>query len=468
MAINGRQPVPVLALFVGPVALITFQRTLLAWQTMLGFILLIILFIPIRRYTIGGGLPIELEPYRVVIALVLGCWIAALAADPQVRWRRTHLEAPIALFAVAILISLALNIPRVNGVSEIVLKQVSFFLSYFLVTYFVASVLPGKSSVDRMLKLLVGGATIVSILAIVEWKSGFNVFNGLGRVMPFLRYVDQGEGMVRGTGVRALGSAQHPIALGAALVMLLPLTVYLHKLTGKKIWFVCAAFLTLGALSTGSRTAAVMLIVLVVVFFWLRRDETIKMVPTLLALTCVVQVVMPGTIGTFKLILNPAYVVQEQSGGEGSGSGRLADIGPSLAEWSRSPLFGQGFGTRVPMKDFQEGGVQILDNQWLSSLLEVGAVGVIALMWLLTRAIRRLARQAREKEGPDAWLATTMAAGLTGFTVGMFTFDGFSFIQVTFLAFIMLGFTAVITREDGPLVSKRQLAAQARTAARAS
>ena len=67
------------------------------------------------------------------------------------------------------------------------------------------------------------------------------MFNGLGRVLPFLHYVDQGEGMMRGTGVRALGSAQHPIALGAALVMLLPLTVYLHQRDGSKIWFAAPA-----------------------------------------------------------------------------------------------------------------------------------------------------------------------------------------------------------------------------------
>jgi hypothetical protein len=30
----------------------------------------------------------------------------------------------------------------------------------------------------------------------------------------------------------------------------------------------------------------------------------------------------------------------------------------------------------------------------------------------------------------------------------MFTFDAFAFIQVTFFAFILLGFAAVVTRRD--------------------
>ena len=136
------------------------------------------------------------------------------------------------------------------------------------------------------------------------------------------------------------------------------------------------------------------------------------------------------------------------------GSGRLADLGPSLSEWSRTPFFGQGFGTRVVSTELGPGGkvdpnaAQILDDQWLGSLLEMGAVGVLALLWLFARAIRRLARTARSDPGPDGWLATALAAALAAFAVGMLTFDAFAFIQVTFLAFIMFGFMAVVTRDE--------------------
>jgi O-antigen ligase len=443
---------PILGAIVVLLVLAAAQRVLLAWETMLAAVLLVILFIPIRRYIVGGGLPLELEPYRILIAVVLACWLSALAADPRVRWRRTGFEVPIGLFLVVILISMTLNVERLDGVGGTVLKQLTFFVGYFLVVYFVASVIDRGPKLDRMIRVLVAGGALLAVLSLIEWRTGTNLFNWYGRVMPFLHYVDIGEHVQRGSGVRALGSAQHPIALGAALVMLIPLSVYLHRKEGRTFWMICAGLLTCGALSTGSRTAAIMLIALLVTFVCIKPAETVRLLPWLLPLTIVCQVAMPGTLGTFRAILQPSYLIQEQSADMGSGSGRIADLGPSLDRWSQNPFFGQGFGTRVYSEGVGTGGVgnagddQVLDDQWLGLLLETGAAGVLALMWLFCRAIRRLARQAKEDgDAPDSWLATALAASLASFAVGMFTFDAFAFIQVTFFAFIMLGFAAVMT-----------------------
>ena len=452
---------PILAALVLPLVLVAYQRTLLAWPTLLGLILVVILFIPIRRYTVGGGLPIELEPYRLLIAVVLACWLCAICADPALRWRKTGFEAPILTFLGAILVSLALNVSAVNAVSGLVVKQVTFFLSFLLVTYFVASVIQRGKPLDRMLQLLVGGGTLVAVAALIEWQTGTNLFNSMHKIIPILHYVDFGEHIERGTGVRALGSAQHPIALGAALVMLIPLTVYLYMRKRNLAWLGCGALLTLGALATGSRTAALMLVVLLVSFVCIRPRETVRLLPWLLPLVIVIQVAMPGTLGTFKAILNPSYLIKEQSADMGTGSGRIADIGPTLEEWERTPFFGQGFGTRITSRDLGPGGLgdinaaQILDNQWLGSLLEVGAVGALALLWLFCRAVRRLARRARSEPEPESWLATGLAAALAAFAAGMFTFDAFAFIQVMFFAFIMLGFTAVVTRGEEPAAARR-------------
>jgi hypothetical protein len=375
---------------------------------------------------------------------VLGCWFLALAADPKVRWRASGYGAPIAVLWAGIFGSLAANIGAVNANSTGVLKALTFFASYFLVLSFVSSVVRRGAQLDRMIKLLVGGSALLGIAALYEWRTGVNLFNGLGRFLPFLVYQDIGEAMIRGSGARALASAQHPIALGAALVMMLPLSIYLFKRTGSKLWLAAAGVLTLGALATGSRTAAIMLLVVFVTFFVLKRDEMIKMAPVWLVLLVVIQGVMPGTLQSFKFMLNPTYIAQEQAVAGGTGQGRLADLGPSLSEWAHgNPFVGSGFGTRAPADDANPNGAQILDDQWLGSLLEVGAIGVIGLWWLFSRGIRMAGRLARTGKGEDTWLGTALAASLTAWMVGLFTYDAFAFIQATFLAFILLGFASV-------------------------
>ncbi len=349
-----------------------------------------------------------------------------------------------------------MNVSRVSGLGDLVLKQVTFFLTFFLVTYFVASVLERGAKLDRMLRLLAAGGALLALASLFEWRTGTNLFNGMHHIFPFLHYVDFGAHIERGSAFRALGSAQHPIALGAALVMLIPITVYLHRRDDRRIWLVCGGLLTLGALATGSRTASLMLISLLVTFLWIKRAETLRLLPMLIPLAIVIQIAMPGTLGTMKAIIKPSYVIQEQSRDMGTGSGRIADLGPSLREWSRTPFLGQGFGTRVVATDLGPGGVgeaggaQILDDQWLGTLLEIGAVGALALLWLFVRSARRLAARARSDPGPDGWLMTALAASLISYAVGMLTFDAFAFIQVTFLAFIMFGFMAVATRDEEP------------------
>ena len=110
---------------------------------------------------------------------------------------------------------------------------------------------------------------------------------------------------------------------------------------------------------------------------------------------------------------------------------------------------GKGYGTLI----VEEGraNAPILDDQWLGTLLEIGAIGAIAWLWLMVRAVRRLGRRARDDLSDSGLLAAGLAASVTAFGIGMLTYDAFAFIQVTFLFFILLSFAAAaLAMRDDP------------------
>ncbi len=223
---------------------VSYQQVLLAWRTMAGLILAIIIFIPIRRYTVAGNLPIELEPYRIVIMVVLACWFCALLVDPQVRWRRTGLEWPIGALVGAMLLSMAANIDRVNAAGQTVVKNFTFFASYLLIVYFIASVIRSRRDLDRMVRLLVGGGTDRRdrVARGVEDDHELLQLVRARAAVPALRR--RGRSPSRAAAASAPADrAQHPIALSAALVLLVPLAFYLFKRDRRRLWLGCCGLL---------------------------------------------------------------------------------------------------------------------------------------------------------------------------------------------------------------------------------
>jgi polysaccharide biosynthesis protein PslJ len=439
------------------VVLVVAYRTLLTWPAVLCGLVLVILFIPIKRYSLPGHLPFELEPYRIYVAVVAVMWLAALLVDPRIRLRASGLEAPLFLFVVAALGSVIFNGARITelDVHAEVTKQLTFFASFLLVFFLIVSVIRTREQVDRIVRVLVGGAAVVAALSIVESWTGYNAFDHLDGVLPMLQHVDAPGTSERGGKLRVMGSAQGSIALGAALAMTLPLAAYLGLRTRRWYWWAAVGMLALGALATLSRTSVLMLIVIIGVLLWLRPKQVAKFWPALLPAVIVVHLLLPGTIGTIRGSFFPkeGLLAQQSENAGQRGSGRIADLGPALDEYSQTPVFGQGYGTRLTGRDRQN--AHILDDQWLKTLLETGIVGFFAWLWIFSRSIRRLARAAKEDQSPEGLLFVALAASITSFAIGMVLFDAFAFIQVTFVLFILLALGCVA------------LSARDRTAARA-
>ncbi len=443
----------------------------IGWQRLLAALILIILFIPIRRYALPANLPFQLEPYRVFVGVLLLGWCASLLVDRRTRIRRTGLEAPLALVVGTVFASVAANPGRLAEVSSEVDKKLMFFSSFILVLYLTTSVVRRLDNVDFLAKTLVAGGAVVGFFAIVEARTGFNVFNHLSRVIPFLT-----GGSVAGPAferhgtakLRVFASAEHPIALSAALVVLIPLAIYLARRYRQRRWMLCALVLLAASVATVSRTGIVMLVVVALVFLWLRPKETRRLWPALFLAPLVIHFALPGTLGAIKNSFMPAggVIAEQKSSAGSSGSGRLADVGPALTEWKAHPLFGEGFGTRVVDPNDPSPDANILDDQWLTTLLETGAVGFFGWIWFFVRVVRKFGAEAKKDDSERGWLLAALAAGIAAYAFGMLTYDAFSFIQVTFLLFIAVGLgSALMAERPTPLAERmRRLANNAHAA----
>jgi O-antigen ligase len=239
--------------------------------------------------------------------------------------------------------------------------------------------------------------------------------------------------------------------------MLIPLAIYLARRYRQRRWLVCAVALGAGCASTVSRTGIMMIVVVAVVFLWLRPRETRRFWPAIFPMLLAIHFVLPGTLGALKQSFLPAggLVAQQQSQAGKSGSGRIADLGPGLREWSRQPLVGEGFGTRVVDATTRGPQANVLDDQWLQTLLETGVVGFFGWLWLFCRAVRRFGSEAKRDDSERGWLLTALAAGVAAYAVGMMTYDAFAFIQVTFLLFIFVGLgSALLAERPTPLAAR--------------
>jgi O-antigen ligase/polysaccharide polymerase Wzy-like membrane protein len=205
-------------------------------------------------------------------------------------------------------------------------------------------------------------------------------------------------------------------------------------------------------LTTVARTATLMLMVELIVFIILKPKVMFRLWPFALPFLVVVHVAVPGTLGSLKSSFFPSggLIAEQQSGAGTYGSNRLADLGPALKEWKKTPHFGQGFGTRITQRSDPKWNSPILDDQWLGWLLETGWLGFVALLWLFFRSVRRLGRAARKDDSDHGWLLASLAASITAMGIGMITFDAFGFIQVAILLFIVFGVGAAAVRLAKP------------------
>jgi hypothetical protein len=416
-----------------------------------------VFFVPMQRYTLPITLPFNLEPYRPLVALVMMGWLLSLLTM-EARLTRTPLDGPLLLFAAAICLSLVANPGRLSTYQSEALKAVTMLASFVLTYYLLTSVLRRREEIELVVRLFVSFGAVVAVCAVVEARTGFSPFTHLSTVLPILRELPADLSTIREGRVRAFGSAEHPIALGALLVMVTPFAVYLGVTTGRRIWWACCIALVVGALTTVSRTPVVMLAVVLATVCIARWADVRRHWFLIFPVVAIIHFAAPGTLGAIKGAFMPeGGLISEQSQLQNSAEsgGRVTDLAPSLREFEKRPLFGDGMGTRITLGENANG--RILDNQWLGLLLDTGLVGVLAFVWLVARFARQLLGMALTMPGPAGYLPLACAASVLAYVFGMFTYDSLAFAQVTFVFFMVLAIGAALQRVENTAPERPRL-----------
>ena len=204
--------------------------------------------------------------------------------------------------------------------------------------------------------------------------------------------------------------------------MLTPLAIWLGLYDRRKSNFKRWAplgLIVLGVATSVSRSAILSVVVAFAVLVVL-----LPPIPRLAAL-CVVPIAIAGLfvsahglMGTFA-----SFFSASRTANDDSISYRTHDYPVAEQEWQEAPVFGHGPGTWMPAQK-----IDIFDNEFLNSLVELGLVGVIAFLGFLLLPATAALTARRRSTNPELRLlcAALAGAGFAG-AAGSVTFDSMSF-----------------------------------------
>ncbi len=259
----------------------------------------------------------------------------------------------------------------------------------------------GIPSMDRLkvlLRRIVLGATAMSILAIVQFATGLQAAKyiqipGLTAQTPFT------DLLTRNNLNRPSATAIDPIELACVLAICLPIAIHQARFAapGEKLkrWLQ-AALIGAALPMTVSRTGIVALAAAALVLLptWPKRDRRVAYVVGVIAVG-VMYASIPGLLGEFRSLFG-------QVGTDTSSTSRTGAFSRAMPFVSMHPWLGRGFGTFLPATYF------FTDDQYLLSLIEIGFIGLFALLglfitgYMCARNARRLSTSPEIRDlGPD-------------------------------------------------------------------
>src|SRR5581483_4649150 len=263
-------------------------------------------------------------------------------------------------------------------------RGVMFFLGCAGIALLACDGIADRARFDVLVRRLVAAGGLVAAFGVYQFFTLYDI-NTIS--VPLLtRNQKVADVVERSIFHRVAGTASHPIEFGVVMAMLLPLALHLALFSerGKRLrWWLASGVIALVIPMTLSRAAVVTLAVALVIIVptwpprWRRRGILIGG-----TFAVAVRVAIPGLVGTVTSLFT-------NINNDPSTSGRTQDYTYFADLFVQRPILGRGFFTFLP--DIYT----IFDNEFLVILVEMGIVGLIALLAVLVsgmgsaRAARR-------------------------------------------------------------------------------
>ncbi|HEY0701094.1 MAG TPA: O-antigen ligase family protein [Micromonospora sp.] len=380
----------------------------------------------------------------VILGLALMVWWALTRLHPNLVTRG---QQPMRWALMAYLVTIAMSYVAGESRGLTVLeansadRTVLMALAGAGVLLAVADGVLTRDRIDTVLRALCWGATVMALFALSQFVLRVDLTNYL-KLPPVLMFQKDLVGFdERGGGglVRVAGTAGHYIEFSVLMVVGLVVAIHYARFSSSRrnrqiygaLAVIQAGVIPISLSRTGvlALAAAILLFVLL----WpLRTSFNVVVVGIFLA--ALIQVGKPGLLATLKALL----VAGEN---DPSVQGRLEDydfVTPFIKE---RPWFGRGVGTWLPEL------YQLLDNQWLVTLVSTGIVGVAGLVLffgsgvVVAGRIRRFAGNDRDRD-----LAAVLAVAIGVAATSAFTFDALYFSTYFITVHLLLGLVGAMWR----------------------
>jgi polysaccharide biosynthesis protein PslJ len=401
--------------------------------------------VPFDSITLPIPLPLDAKLDRPLLVGIAGLWVLSLIGARTVsRLRMSSVHWALLLFIVIALASLVLNDDVIIRLGELDLavRKLALLFSYAVLFVIVASSIK-PSEVRNFTVFMVILASITAVGALAEYRFGYNpFFTWSSRVFPVTLPPELGA--VDSIGRKSIiGPTIHPLAVAMMMSLALPFALlgFLSSRERRQKWLYCLAVVLMiaAAFGTQRKTSVVAPAFGMIVMLAYTPHAFKRLLPIGIALMVVVHVVAPGALGGVTDQLKPSNFF-----GVMSTKDRQSDYGAIKPDVIQHPLLGRGY------ESYDQKKYRILDNQYLTTIIGVGALGVLSYLAIFLTILRLANRVARSDDPDLAPTATAAAAAIASLVIGSALLDVFALPQLPYLICFIGGLVVVSAQAHAP------------------